>query len=131
MYWHHFLPVDNKFINNMHYRACTGNSLSGHTLGCCGKVFDKTFRNERIIATQSVDGRWHLNRHLFLIFYLSYYMSIAHFYFGTIPKPLAQFFSARASRMPFRQPKIFLDILIHRQWHKVRIRVDTLWKLWY
>ena len=43
-------------------------------------------------------------------------MSIAHFYFGTIPESLAQFSSARASRMPFRQPKIFLDILIHRPW---------------
>ena len=28
--------------------------------------------------------------------------------------------------MPLRQPKIFLDILIHRPWHTVLIRVNTL-----
>ena len=101
----------------MHYRACTCdwpqvkcNRLAGHAFRCCGKIFVKTFKNEIIIANQPVDGRglhkkinWHTLFHtkwVFPIFIL-----------------IAEFSSTRALSMLLRQPKIFLDILIHRQCH--------------
>ena len=68
-------------------------------------------------------------KNLIDIHFFSYYMSFLHFHLGSMPKSIAEFSSARTSWMPFRQPKLFLDILIHRQWDKVHIRVDTLGKL--